>query len=348
MITETERRRSPSAIGPRTAVLDAIVRHTSRRLGGAAAFVGVVGSGRPYLRSEVGLPGPIWRSPELPLLDSLTLLVGGRAEPHVVTGVEEGEGDPPEPLERLGFSSMIGLPLRQPEGAVLGALCILADAPRRWSGHDLGLATDMATLATSEIEVGNSREVGAEDLDPAQVPEWIEEAFAAAPDHGEALGATLECLCAALSWDFGTAWAEDSGKLRKTAHWHRPSLAFESFAEVCEEMAFGPGEDAVGDCWVRGEARLRTALPEAGDFSRAAVAETAGLRCGAWIPLGGGDRAIGVIELLGTAEVPEHARKVPELAPIGELVGELLAADGPAGPRRLPGPFRGLPDSTAW
>ena len=131
---------------------DRVVRIAARLLNAPVGVVSLVTPDRQVFRAHHGLDEPWASRGETPLSHSFCQHVVAREEPLVV-------GDAPNhPLvatnlavTELGVSAYCGVPLRSPEGEVLGALCTIDADVREWTRDDVERLKDLAEILTAEI-----------------------------------------------------------------------------------------------------------------------------------------------------------------------------------------------------
>jgi diguanylate cyclase (GGDEF)-like protein/PAS domain S-box-containing protein len=155
---------------------DRLTRVATRALGVPVALVSLITPERQIIKSAVGLDEPWHTRRETPLShsfcrnvvadDAPLRIADARLDPRV-------SGNPA--LAQLGVVAYAGVPLRDDEGHVLGALCAIDHRPRTWSDEDLALLTDLAGAVGCELRLRATARRAAE----AQT--YFAETFAAAP-----------------------------------------------------------------------------------------------------------------------------------------------------------------------
>ena len=131
---------------------DRLTRLLCRLLGVPVALITVVDAARQHFVSQQGLAEP-WASERgTPLSHSFCQYVVGDGK---LLQVEDARRDERLrdnlAIEDLGVVSYLGVPLRDAEGNVLGAVCAIDGTPRQWSPDDIQALDLIATLAASEI-----------------------------------------------------------------------------------------------------------------------------------------------------------------------------------------------------
>ncbi|GLZ53434.1 GAF domain-containing SpoIIE family protein phosphatase [Actinomycetospora sp. NBRC 106378] len=119
--------------------------------GVAVAVVTLADEHRARLLSARGMP-PTFSPDEVPVGDSFCQFVVARGAEWIVDDVEA------EPLLRdlpttkeLEAASWAGFPVRGPDGEVVGSLCLVDRANRRWTPEHITLLRHIAEAASSEI-----------------------------------------------------------------------------------------------------------------------------------------------------------------------------------------------------
>src|SRR5580700_598585 len=72
------------------------------------------------------------------------------------------------PLGSAGFRAWAGFPVRDPDGRVVGALCVADRAPRRWSAGDVAFLDILADVAAGEVALQVALQHGAERAELAR------------------------------------------------------------------------------------------------------------------------------------------------------------------------------------
>jgi PAS domain S-box-containing protein len=156
--------RSPLRIASlrRTALLDTLPepefdrpsRLAARVLRAPVALVSLVDEDRQFFKSCIGLPEPWASRRETPLSHSFCQHVVATGRPLVV---EDARRDPLVrdnlAVDDLGVAAYLGVPLRAPDGQVIGSFCVIDGRPREWSDEDRGILQDIAESVMTEIEL---------------------------------------------------------------------------------------------------------------------------------------------------------------------------------------------------
>ena len=116
------------------------------------ALISMVDAERQVFKSQQGLAEPWCTLGETPLSHSFCQHVVVRDAPLVV---EDARLDPLVrdnlAIPDLGVVAYLGVPLRTPDGHVLGSLCAIEGQPRAWTGSDLETMEALAEATMAEI-----------------------------------------------------------------------------------------------------------------------------------------------------------------------------------------------------
>ncbi|MEF2548880.1 HWE histidine kinase domain-containing protein [Aurantimonas sp. E1-2-R+4] len=131
---------------------DRITRLAARIIGVPVSLVSILDTDRQFFKSQVGLPD-IWAERrETPLSHSFCQYVVASGEPLVVDDARS------HPLVRgnlaiddLGVEAYLGVPIRTPDGAVIGSLCAIDHAPRHWTSEDRRAIEDLVSMLGTEL-----------------------------------------------------------------------------------------------------------------------------------------------------------------------------------------------------
>ncbi|MBO0903940.1 HWE histidine kinase domain-containing protein [Jiella sonneratiae] len=138
--------------------IDRITRLATRILGVPASFVSVFDEGRQVFKSEAGLPGPAERDEQglrvAAARGSACLDVVEHGEPVVIDDVAAdpryaaGAG-----VRALRIGAYMGLPVRLPDGTVIGSFCVVDEKPRAWTEEERQALEDLLALLAGELEL---------------------------------------------------------------------------------------------------------------------------------------------------------------------------------------------------
>jgi len=142
---------------PREEAFDRLARLARSMTGAPVAMLSLIDETRQFIIGQAGLPEPWASRRELPLEQSFCKYALGAPGGLVIGDTRE------HPLTRdslaidaLGAVAYAGVPVAG-DGEPVGVLCVMAPAPRAWSGDDLCALADLAASAQSEIELRLAR-----------------------------------------------------------------------------------------------------------------------------------------------------------------------------------------------
>lgn len=156
LVAAPERLRAIAASGLLDAlpdeVFDRLTRLACRITGAPSAVVSLVDDRRQLFLSRFGCPAPDEDAGAVPLSASICQHVVAGAEPLVITDALTHPlvHDNDATLDG-SVRSYAGMPLRSPDGQVLGAFCAFGPTPHEWSPDQLGVLADLAVAVESEI-----------------------------------------------------------------------------------------------------------------------------------------------------------------------------------------------------
>lgn len=131
---------------------DRITRLAARIIGVPVSLVSILDTDRQFFKSQVGLP-EIWAERrETPLSHSFCQHVVASGESLVVDDARS------HPLVRdnlaideLGVEAYLGVPIRTPDGDVIGSLCAIDHTPRQWTADDRRAIEDLVAMLGTEL-----------------------------------------------------------------------------------------------------------------------------------------------------------------------------------------------------
>jgi GAF domain-containing protein len=138
--------------------MDAFAERVRRWLGVPIGLVSLVQAEQQILPGMSGLPEPWATKRATPLSHSFCRQVVATAGPLVVT---DARADPALrdnlAIPGLGVVAYLGVPLTDEDGSVLGALCAIDAAPRRWTPTHLDVLRDLASGCSTELRLRLAR-----------------------------------------------------------------------------------------------------------------------------------------------------------------------------------------------
>lgn len=131
---------------------DRLTRLAARLLDAPVSLISLVDRDRQFFKSQVGLADPWASARQTPLSHSFCQYVVSEQRPLVVTDARE------HPLlatnlaiPDLGVIAYAGVPLRSPEGSVIGSFCAIDTEPRVWTAEELAILEDLNHAVMTEI-----------------------------------------------------------------------------------------------------------------------------------------------------------------------------------------------------
>ncbi|WP_299656682.1 GAF domain-containing protein, partial [uncultured Jannaschia sp.] len=143
--------------GASSDAFDRSVRIASRALRAPVSLFSLVDDRRQVFKAQTGLTGPFAETGQTPLSHSFCRHVVTNRAPLIVTDAREH----PRVRENLairdlGVVAYLGVPVRSPDGHVLGALCAIQGTPRDWTEDEVALlgdiAADVDTIIALQVE----------------------------------------------------------------------------------------------------------------------------------------------------------------------------------------------------
>jgi signal transduction histidine kinase len=178
--------------------------------------------------------------------------------------------------------------------------------------HDAVRATrhrvrSRTTLARARTQLA-PRDAARDDLDAGVSPDdrrrarlEVTQALVDEPDLAAAAPRILAALGSALGWCAAALWMLDAvtNRLRCAEVWRADPRALGDFAAATRTLVLGPGEGWPGLAWLDRRPRMVADFATDDRDPRAAVAAREDLHTAYFQPILLGDRALGVIELVG-------------------------------------------------
>jgi signal transduction histidine kinase len=133
-----------------TEAFDRLARLAQRVLDADLSFISIIGADRQRVAGssvpDLEMEGLVEKS--------YCQFVVGSGEPVIVDDAREHEGIVASgALAEHGIMAYAGIPLRSPDGHVIGSFCAAATRPRKWTERDIEILNDLAAAATTEIEL---------------------------------------------------------------------------------------------------------------------------------------------------------------------------------------------------
>lgn len=148
---------------PQEAAFDRLTRLVCLLLDAPVSLVSILDDDRQFFKSARGLREPWASQRESPLSHSFCQHVVASNEALIVPDAR----DDPRLCSNLAIQEMnvvayLGIPLRMPNGLVIGSLCAIDSVPRMWNSEDIQNITDLAAVAMSELAARYHERTGSE------------------------------------------------------------------------------------------------------------------------------------------------------------------------------------------
>lgn len=138
--------------GPPVAAFDRGARLAAALLGTTVTHTTLVLDDRQYYPSNVGLPEPVASARETPLSYSFCKHVVDDEAPLAFDDVREvARLSDNQAIAEFKVQTYIGVPLRAPDGTVIGTVCALDFVTRQWTDEEVGLLEDVADMLRTEL-----------------------------------------------------------------------------------------------------------------------------------------------------------------------------------------------------
>lgn len=137
---------------PPEETFDRLTRLASRILRVPVSLISLVDAERQFFKSQIGLPAPYDTTRQTPLThsfcqhvvlnDDVLLVRDAKADPRVCDNLA---------VRDLNVIAYLGVPLRMPDGSVLGSLCAIDSEGRDWGPEDISALWNLAQIVMDEI-----------------------------------------------------------------------------------------------------------------------------------------------------------------------------------------------------
>ncbi|MFC3689465.1 GAF domain-containing protein [Aquipuribacter hungaricus] len=137
---------------PAQETFDRLTRVAARALGVPVSLLSLLEADRQFVLSQHGLTGPAAVGRELDLAWSLCPhVVASRAPFTVVDARTDPRVSDNPAVEASLLVAYAGVPLRGPDGEVVGTMCAVSPQPRAWEDEDVRLLEDLAAAAEEQM-----------------------------------------------------------------------------------------------------------------------------------------------------------------------------------------------------
>lgn len=190
---------------------DALTRMALKLFNVPVALISIVQeeSDRQYFASQQGLPEPWASDRQTPLSHSFCQYVKLGNAPLIVSDARRHDlVQDNKAIDDLNVIAYLGVPIVDPKGAPIGAMCVIQDTEREWSDSDVSTLRDLAQCVSAEVLLRASLAANAAAYERSQrynaIRERVSLAFMA-PDLSieERFTQLLQAGCSALGLDTG-------------------------------------------------------------------------------------------------------------------------------------------------
>ncbi|MES2522267.1 MAG: PAS domain S-box protein [Gemmatimonadota bacterium] len=138
---------------PSSEALDSLTRLACRLVAAPIALVTMVEVERQFFAAACGLQEPEATRREIPISHSLCQQVVTSGEQLVVGDAcsDRRVCDNPAVVD-FNIGAYLGVPLRTPDGFVLGSFCVLDTREREWTADDIAVVEDLARAAMADLQ----------------------------------------------------------------------------------------------------------------------------------------------------------------------------------------------------
>jgi len=133
----------------------------------------------------------------------------------------------------------------------------------------------------------------------------------------------LESICRALGWEHGALWSVDTGRkvLRCVATWQQPTLQFDEFTAMSQQVEFASGVGLPGRVWAARQSAWIPDVVHDSNFPRASLADRAGLHSALGFPILRDDEVLGIMEFFSREIRQPDDELLATLTTVGSQVG---------------------------
>lgn len=157
--------------------LDRLTELASELIDAPVALISMVDENRQFFASQRGLAEPWASAGETPLSHSICQVVVGHDAPFVLddAGARADYANHPARHD-LDVEAYCGVPIRDPNGHVLGSFCVIDNKRRAWGPDAVSVLTKLAALVTESVATTHDLAALAADLQARLLPTEL-------PDH---------------------------------------------------------------------------------------------------------------------------------------------------------------------
>lgn len=191
-------------------LLDRLTKLAASLIGAPIALISMVDEDRQYFTSMHGLDEPLAARRETALSHSVCRTVVQTAQPLVLDELAESPDFADHPARRdLDVKSYCGVPIRDPEGHVLGSFCVIDDQRHVWTQTTVDTLTQLASIVTDVVATAQDYSRLVHDLQGRLLPPTLP------PHPGGRLRASYRPVAFSddIGGDFYDAFVHSSGEM---------------------------------------------------------------------------------------------------------------------------------------
>ncbi|WP_417210681.1 HWE histidine kinase domain-containing protein [Antarctobacter sp.] len=145
--------------GPGPGAHQRAARLAARLLDVPVSLVTFVDDVRQYFSAHVGLEGDVACESGTALSHSMCQFVVKTHEPLIVTDArQDARVSDNGAVRDMGVVAYLGVPIRSPDGHVLGSFCVIDRKPRDWHDDDVAHMVDLAAMIESDLRLRETLE----------------------------------------------------------------------------------------------------------------------------------------------------------------------------------------------
>ncbi len=154
--------------------LDRLTRLATSVIGAPISMISMVDEDRQYFTSQHGLEASLAARRQTPLSHSVCQTVVATSAPVVLDDLGEDPAFASHPARRdLAMESYCGVPIRDPEGQVLGSFCVVDGERHVWTEQTIAILTELAGIVTDVIATGREYAKLVHDLQGRLLPDTL-------------------------------------------------------------------------------------------------------------------------------------------------------------------------------
>ena len=151
--------------------LDRLAALAAAVTGSSVSLISIVDRDRQVFAGQFGLTAPQAEQGETPLTHSVCSAVVERRAPLMLDHLGDNPVFADHPARRdLSVEAYCGVPIRDPDGQVLGSFCVINHASTRWSAETVELLERLSRVVTDIVAMNRSYQTLVSDLQDRLLP----------------------------------------------------------------------------------------------------------------------------------------------------------------------------------